>query len=203
MTRRQVAAARGCSPAWVGVALLWAWIAWLGRGMDPEAIDWQPALVLQQPWRALTALGVHYSTTHLVANLAGLLLVAALGVAARVPARLSVAWLLAWPLTHIGLLVEPSLQHYGGLSGVLHAGVAAVIVFLLLSGTRAQRWVAGVALIGLVAKVLDEAPWGPATRHTAAWDIPVAPLAHATGALAGAACALLLLLPRQRPRPIP
>jgi rhomboid family GlyGly-CTERM serine protease len=200
VTRRWVAGASGRGFAWVGVALLFGAIALIGHGIDPDVIDWQPALALHQPWRAFTAIGVHYSTTHLVANLAGLLLTAALGVAARVPARLAIAWLAAWPLTHLGLLIEPALTHYGGLSGVLHAGVAAVIVFLLTTGTRAQRWVGGVALIGLVAKVLDEAPWGPATRHSAAWDIPVAPLAHAAGAIAGAACALIILLLPHRQR---
>jgi rhomboid family GlyGly-CTERM serine protease len=198
VTPRLTASAPGRG-AWVGIALLFALIAVIGNGVVPEAIDWQPALALRQPWRAFTAIGVHYSPTHLAANLAGLLLTAALGIAARVPLRLSVAWLAAWPLTHFGLMIEPTLAHYGGLSGVLHAGVAAVIVFLLVTGTRAQRWVASIALIGLVAKLIGEAPWGPATRHTAGWDIPVAPLAHATGVIAGAACAIaVLLFPHRR-----
>jgi rhomboid family GlyGly-CTERM serine protease len=190
----------GAGFAWAGVAVLFGLIAVIGTGIDHEAIDWQPALALHQPWRAFTAIGVHYSTTHLAANLAGLLLTAALGIAARVPLRLSAAWLAAWPLTQFGLLIEPTLAHYGGLSGVLHAGVTVVIVFLLVTGTRAQRWVAVIALIGLVGKLIGEAPWGPATRHTAAWDIPIAPLAHATGVIAGAACAIaVLLLPLRQP----
>jgi hypothetical protein len=95
------------------------------------------------------------------------------------------------------------LTHYGGLSGVLHGGVAAVCVSLLVLGTRAQRIVGGVVLAGLCVKIASESPWGPTLRYAPGLDIAVAPLAHATGALAGAACAALALWlgrPRGEPR---
>ena len=38
---------------------------------------------------------------------------------------------LARPLTQLGLLMRPDLLHYGGLSGVLHAGVAAAALWLV------------------------------------------------------------------------
>lgn len=183
--------------AWVGVAALLAACALAGGSLPRETIDWQPALAFAQPWRAFSAVGVHYSAQHLAANLGGALLAGGFGVVARVPARLAVAWLAAWPLTQFGLLLKPELAHYGGLSGVLHAGVAIVITFLLIAGTRAQRAVAGLVLVGFGAKLLNEAPWGEALRHPAGWDIAIAPLAHATGAIAGALCAAIaLLLPR-------
>ena len=172
--------------AWLGVALLLGAFALAGWPMARESIDWQPARAFAEPWRAFTAVGVHYSAQHLGVNLIGLAVTALFGVVARAPAALAWAWLAAWPLTQIGLLVRPDLAHYGGLSGVLHAGVAIVVTFLLLTGTRAQRWVAAAVAIGLVAKVLNEAPWGPALRHPGGWDIAIAPLAHTTGALAGA-----------------
>ena len=181
------------SRAWVFVAAAFAGFAVLGWPLNPASIDWQPALALRQPWRAFTAIGVHYSTAHLIGNLAGVALAGVFGVAARVPARLAWAWLAAWPLTHFGLLIRPDLAHYGGLSGVVHAGVAIVIVFVLVSGTRRQRLVGSAVLIGFCAKLLSEAPWGEALRHPAGWDIAVAPLAHTTGALAGAVCAVLAL----------
>lgn len=171
--------------AWLGVALLLGAVALGGWRMASAPIDWQPPLAWQQPWRALTAVGVHYSLQHLTANLAGLGLTALYGVVARVPARVAVAWLIAWPLTQIGLLLRPELRHYGGLSGVLHAGVAVVATWLLLTGTRGQRWLAAAVLLGVCTKVLTEVPWGPVLRHPAGWDIAVAPLAHATGATAG------------------
>lgn len=186
--------------AWLTVALLLgvgALAGWPVAREAREAIDWQPALAAREPWRAFTAIGVHYSGQHLTVNLAGLALTAALGVVARVPARLAWAWLAAWPLTQFGLLMKPELAHYGGLSGVLHAGVAGVVVFLLATGTRAQRWVAGAVALGGIAKLLNEAPWGEALRHPAGWDIAVAPLAHATGVVAGAVCAAIVLVTRR------
>jgi hypothetical protein len=114
--------------------------------------------------------------------------VTALGVAARAPWRLALAWLAAWPLTQLGLLWRPELAHYGGLSGVVHAGVAIVCVHLVATG---HRFVGGAVLTGLFVKVLSETPWGAATRQPPGWDIAIAPVAHATGVIAGAGCALL------------
>ena len=183
------------SRAWVFVAAAFAGFALLGWPLSPASIDWQPALALRQPWRAFTAIGVHYSAAHLIGNLAGVALAGVFGVAARVPARLAWAWLAAWPLTHFGLLIRPDLAHYGGLSGVVHAGVAIVIVFVLVSGRRRQRLVGSAVLVGFCAKLLSEAPWGEALRHPAGWDIAVAPLVHTSGALVGAVCAVLALGP--------
>ena len=144
-------------------------------------------------------MGVHYSGQHLIANLAGVALAGVFGVAALVPPRMAVAWLAAWPLTHIGLLVKPELAHYGGLSGVVHAGFAIVVAYVLIAGTRRQRIVGSLVLIGFLGKLLSESPWGAALRYPPDWDIAVAPIAHATGALAGAACAVVaLLLPSRR-----
>lgn len=166
-----------------------------------ELLDWQPALAAAQPWRAWTAAGVHLSTMHLGANLAGTLLVGALGVVADVPRRATLAWFVAWPLTQLGLLLRADLTHYGGLSGVLHAGVAVAAVQLIADGPRARRRIGAAILAGLVAKVLLESPWGPAVVHPAGWDIGVAPFAHASGTLAGLACALLAQALRTRTSP--
>lgn len=182
----------GCA-AWVGVALLLGAIALVGWPMPRDLLDWQPALAFTEPWRAVTAVGVHYSGQHLGVNLAGLVVTALFGIVARAPASFAWAWLAAWPLTQFGLLIKPELLHYGGLSGVLHAGFAVIVVFLLVNGTRAQRWVAAAVLVGGMAKLLNEAPWGPALRHPAGWDIAVAPLSHSTGALAGALCAAIAI----------
>lgn len=169
-----------------GSALAWA--------LPPESLDWQPALVWREPWRWWTAAFVHWSALHLVANLGAALLVALFGLVGRVPASIALAWGLAWPLTHLGLLLQPDLLHYGGLSGVLHAGVTAAIVYLLLCAPGARRRIALALGIGLLAKLTVEAPWGPALRPLPGWDIEVAPLAHATGAVAGALTASLCTL---------
>lgn len=166
------------------------WLAGRGAGFT---LAWQPELAFEQPWRWWSAAWVHLSRLHLLANLAGAALLVALGWAAQVPSRAVLAWALAWPLTHLGLLLEPGLTRYGGLSGVLHAGVAVVGVHLAVHGTRAQRWLAAGIGAGLLLKVLMEAPWRGPLSHPAGWDIAVAPLAHATGVAAGTATAMLLL----------
>lgn len=165
----------------LGALLLWP--------VPHELIDWQPSLWAVQPWRAFSAVFVHYSVLHLAANLAGGVLVGGLGHAVPVPVRCSVAWLAAWPLTQLGLLMQPELAHYGGLSGVLHAGVAVVAVHLLFTGSVNRRRIAALIVVVLVAKIIHEAPWQAAVVHREGWDIAIAPLAHATGAISGAVCA--------------
>lgn len=168
-----------------------------GAMLPTGAWDWQPGLVASEPWRAWSAAFVHWSALHLGANLVGALLVAALGWVARAPRVLALAWLAAWPLTHLALLAQPSLTHYGGLSGVLHAGVAAVAVFLAARRSGLARAVGFGLLGGLALKLALEAPWAATLRHLPGWDIAIAPFAHASGAIAGALCALLAV-PRRR-----
>ena len=177
---------------WVAVALLLALPALANRVGASAAADWQPGLALHEPWRWWSAAWVHFSRMHLTLNLAGTLLVVGLGLASPVGPRAAMAWLVAWPLTHLGLLLKPDLLHYGGLSGVLHAGVAVVAVELFRDADRHRRWIGAIVSTLLLAKLLFEAPWGPALRYPAGWDIAVAPLAHATGAMQGVLCALLL-----------
>ena len=162
-------------------------------------LDWQPQKALVEPWRWWSAAWVHLSQLHLLANLAGTVLVLALGWAAQVPARAMLAWALAWPLTHLALLLQPELTSYGGLSGVLHAGVAVVAVHLARHGSRTQRALALVIGVVLLGKVLSEAPWRGPLIHPQGWDIAVAPLAHAAGSASGAVMAWLLLVTARRP----
>ena len=159
--------------------------------IDLRWLDWQPSLAWLEPWRAWSAAAVHYSLRHLAANLAGAVLVGAFGVAASVPMSMAWAWLAAWPLTQWGLLLRPDLSHYGGLSGVLHAGVAVAACHLVIAGRGPRRWIGLAVLAGVLAKVGSESPWGAALRQPAEWDIAVAPLAHATGLVAGIVCAAL------------
>src|SRR5664280_3066833 len=145
-------APRGSAPApapraWMIVAavLLLGSVATIGA--PATSLDWQPALVWREPWRAWTAAWVHYSALHLLANLVGGLVVVAFGIAARVPRRAAFAWLAAWPLTQAGLSLRPDLAHYGGLSGVLHAGVVVVAVHLIVEARGARRWVGSAGLL--------------------------------------------------------
>lgn len=177
--------------AWVGLSLLLALGSLLGLGLPSMLFDWQPVQALAEPWRWWTAAFIHWSDRHLAANLAGLLVVAALGWAAKLPWPFAVAWASAWPLTQLGWLLRPQLAHFGGLSGVLHAGVAVAVVGLLADGLAWRRGLGTVIGAGLLTKVGLEAPWGPVLRHPQGWDIAVAPWSHASGVVAGAACALV------------
>ena len=163
-----------------------------------QALDWQPTRLATEPWRAVTAAWVHLSPLHLGANLLGTALVAALGVVAGCGRRAALAWALAWPLTQLGLLAQPQLLHYGGLSGVLHAAVVVAALQLVLCDIGPRRAIGAALLVGVAAKLLLEAPWAGPLRQVAGWDIAIAPLAHASGACAGALCGLWGLRP---PRP--
>ena len=177
--------------AWAGLAALLVAGTLVAQVVPSTVLDWQPDLAATQPWRWWTAAFVHWSGQHLLGNLLATLLVAAYGVAAAVPLRVSLAWFGAWPLAHIGLLLQPDLLHYGGLSGVLHAGVAVVTLWLVWAGRGRRRAIGVAMLLGLLAKLVGEQPWGPALRQADGWDIAIAPLAHSTGAVAGAVTLLL------------
>jgi rhomboid family GlyGly-CTERM serine protease len=175
------------------LSALLAAAAWLAWGADAARLDWQPQRAWHEPWRWWSAAFVHLSATHLGANLLATALVAAYGWAARVPCAVTLAWLAAWPFTHLALLAKPELAHYGGLSGVLHAGVAATSVWLARRGQGAQRTIGWMMLVGQSLKLLIEQPWGPALHAPGELGVAVAPLAHASGSIAGALLTLLAL----------
>ena len=181
---------------WLRLAAAFAAASLLAGWLPAPWLDWQPALASTEPWRAFTAAWVHWSALHLGVNLLGAAVVAALGLAARLPAAAAAAWLAAWPLTQAGLAVQPALLHYGGLSGMLHAGVAVAALWLLVRDSGRRRALGAAVMAGLVLKVLLEQPWGPPLRTGGGWDIATAPLAHATGLLAGLLCAGIALLSR-------
>jgi len=176
--------------SWAALSAGLATLAGLAWWLPRAWLDWQPALWAHEPWRALSAALVHWSAQHLLANLAGCAVLALLGRAGRL--RATPAWLAAWPLTQLGLLLQPALLHYGGLSGLLHAGVAVAVVELLARHGRDRLLGAAIAA-GLLAKLWLEQPLGPALRTVPGWDIAIAPFAHLSGTLAGALSALAWL----------
>ena len=106
-----------------------------------NALDWQAALGLREPWRLWTCAWVHGSVAHLLVNVAGGGVVAFVGWRGRVPLAATLAWFLAWPCTQLLMAAIDSerlaaaMPHYFGLSGVLHAGV--VVLGLSLAWPRA------------------------------------------------------------------
>jgi rhomboid family GlyGly-CTERM serine protease len=189
--------------AWLALAALMAVASVLAWWLPAALLDWQPALALQQPWRAWTAVAVHWSEQHLLANLGATLAVAAFGWAARLPPLAALAWAAAWPLTHAALLLQPALVHYGGLSGVLHAGVAVATLWLMVTAQGRTRLIGAAVFVGMLVKLASEEPWGPPLRLGTGFDIATAPIAHATGALAGLLCAGLILALRPKATEVP
>jgi len=181
-----------------GLALASGW----GGPAAHEPLVWQRAQLAAQPWRWWSAALAHLDASHLAANLAGCAVVAAFGVAAGLGRAAALAWALAWPLTHLALALAPGVERFAGLSGVLHAGVAVAAVFTVARPAHdVQRWVGAAVTLGLLAKLAWERPWALPVQRVAGWDFPVVVAAHASGAAAGAACALLVLAGCRRARP--
>jgi len=200
---------------WTWLVAAWALLSlglWLGLGTGRKGgtvevpvpvlalLDWQPGLWQTQPWRLWTSALVHWSGYHLIVNLLACAALVAWGNAAALGARPTLAWLAAWPLTHLLLAMSPAVVRYGGLSGLLHAGVAIGAWALLRHGTGQRRWVGTLVLLGLLVKLVLEVPllahwFGLAVPQMPLADAPgfaVASYAHLTGFVAGLACAVAL-----------
>jgi len=190
--------------AWWALCLLMAlpawWMGWVP--LEQDSTHW-PALaqawahhpdagLAQPPWVWWSAAWLHGSALHLWRNLAGVLALAWLGWVAQVDGRCALIWGLSWPLTQLGMLGEPTLHTYIGLSGVLHGGVATVALHLVGGRNPAlPRWTGWLLLGGLCAKVLMENPCGPALIQPLGSDITVAPWAHVSGSMSAVVLSLV------------
>lgn len=185
----------------LGLLLLPSVAVRAGGALAARLLDAEPALLWQEPWRCWSAAWVHWSLPHLQANLAGGALLLLLGHFARMPRRAVTAWALAWPVLHLGvMLLQPSLRHYGGLSGTLHAGVAVVVIWLLRApdADRRTQLIGAGLLAGLLLKLMSERFWALSLPYSDALQITTVPLAHALGAAAGL-LAGMLCLPQGQP----
>jgi hypothetical protein len=70
---------------------------------------------------------------------------------------------------------------------------APVTLWLIVRGNGGERAVGWLMLIGQGVKLLLEQPWGAALHPPQELDVAVAPLAHASGSLAGALLTWLAL----------
>ncbi len=138
-------------------------------------------------WRIVTAHVVHLDTRHLLLNLAGLAVVTAL-LAGIMDVR---DWITAVLLSAVAVvaglyLLDPGIQWYVGLSGVLHGVLACgAMVFL-----RRRDGFGLVVAIVLIAKLAWEHWAGP--LPLAGDATPVVIQAHLYGAIGG----ILAGLPR-------
>jgi rhomboid family GlyGly-CTERM serine protease len=141
-----------------------------------------------QLWRLLTAHFVHLGWGHVGLNLAGLGLTAWLlqDVLSRMDWLATVA--ISIVVIDTGLyLLEPQIEWYVGLSGVLHALLAVGAIRLW----RVSKALGSVLFAGLVCKLLWEQLAGPSEWSELASGGPVVVAAHAFGFVGGMIYALL------------
>ena len=155
------------------------------------------AIMNGEYWRLVSGHLVHLSLSHLILNAAGFLLIWFL-ISAYFDPRL---WLVITVFVIIGIdlgfwYLEPGLQWYVGLSGLLHGLLAAGVVGGLRSG-RVDVWILGAVLIGKLAYEQMLGPL-PGSEESSGGTVIVA--AHAYGALAGAIMAAVIII-RVRTQP--
>ncbi len=140
-------------------------------------------------WRLLTGPLVHASADHAVRDL-GLLLILGLTFEPLVGRRFGAALLLstvAAPL--VAFLVDPELVAYFGMSGTVHAVVAAALVAeWRRAAGRPPLWIVAASLIIPAVLVLELSP-GPVLFHLDLGpQIRSVPATHLLGFICGALC---------------
>ncbi len=152
-----------CGVHGVGSMLMW----WLGEPAL-ERLIWRTDTWTSQVWTLWSSAWVHLNTPQLILNQFALGALTAFAWVLRPPWLATLAWFLAWPLSQLVLPLWPQIGYAVGLSGVLHAGVAVLAVWLLaraISVPKSQRW--GALLGGaLLTKLLVEQAWS----HPVVWD---------------------------------
>lgn len=152
------------------------------------------ALESGEYWRLLTGHLVHLSWAHLWPNLAAMAVIGALFQDTFRASDWLVTGLVSAAAIDVGLyLLDPNLQWYVGLSGVLHGFVAAGAVEWILR-RQALGW---VLAIGLTGKLVYEQTVGAMPFSTGlGGDVIVA--AHLYGATIAVACAAVAHFVRAR-----
>lgn len=162
-----------------------SFIALLGFGSDSlhDALRFDRHAIEQgEIWRIFTAHLVHLSTTHLLMNLAGLLMVFYFFGSCLTVTKWILVVLLSMPIISIGIYYfNPTIFWYVGLSGVLHA--------LFIAGGLADlavRKIEGILFLSLIsAKILWEQVVGPLPGSEETAGGPVLVDAHFYGAISG------------------
>lgn len=182
--------------AWlVGLLAAVMVLLWLTGDMGREWLRYERVAVLQgQYWRLLTGHLVHGSGQHLLLNAVGLGLIAAL-----FPREYSVrSWLLilASSVVTIDLgfvFLEPQLEWYVGLSGILHGALAAGAIGWWRHESKPLALAVTLVLVGKLAWE----QWHGALPLSG--DMPVVVDAHLYGAIGGALAGAWLAVHNRAP----
>jgi len=150
-------------------------------GAFPETFELERSALGQgELWRLWTGHLVHGSASHFGYDVgAAALLCVAFGPSLRL------LWMA--PLISIALLVAlPEVQHYHGLSALLHAWVVVIAAEILVEERGARALIAAGLLLGTLGKAATET-WTGASLFTAELDFggPVLHASHLVGALIG------------------
>ncbi len=160
-------------------------------GFSPEnPLVWQrESLAHGEGWRLLSAHMVHLSPRHLLMNVLGLWLVTELLCETLTAAQwMSLLLVCALGTSLLLLLLQPQLQWYAGLSGVLHG---------LWSGGAAFRWLNEKKLVSLLALLALFARLLSSTYVIS--EFPVIAEAHWYGAFSGLFWLVLARVHERRP----
>jgi rhomboid family GlyGly-CTERM serine protease len=169
---------------WPIVAFAVASLAFALGGDD--ARDWArydgQMIAAGEYWRAITGHLVHLSWGHLWPNLVALLLIGALFEDLFDATDWLVLAAVAAGTIDLGFAtIEPRVDWYVGLSGVLHGLVAAGALAAALRRQTIAAWLGA----GLLAKLAWEQVVGPVPFTAAAVGGPVVVAAHLYGAIGG------------------
>ncbi len=168
--------------AWLVVVMIVLGLA--SSWVNPWLAFDRVAIEQGQWWRILTCHLVHLNHWHLLLNLSGLLLCGYFFEDLLDRARLW-AWLLFCGITTgVALLIlDPQLQHYVGLSGILHG----LLVLCLLMGWRGNPVLHSVVLAVIIGRIISEHLPGYDVDYLQGWiDGRVYVNAHLYGAVSGA-----------------
>lgn len=104
-------------------------------------------------WRLLSANFLHLNTTHLLLNIAGLILVWLIFYNA-VSSQWQIIFLLSGMISNtlFVLLFSPSVQNFVGLSGALHG----VFVAFCIADLARFKWISIIGLAGVATKIVME-----------------------------------------------
>jgi rhomboid family GlyGly-CTERM serine protease len=179
--------------ALIGAACL---IAWLLPVDTQLALRWQASRWVAQPWTLWTAALSHVNAAHLSVNLLSLLCLCILGARLGAGAREAVALLIAWPLTHLALLLWPAVQLYAGLSGLNHAlgGILIAQGAMNFIVNKRFQMIGPLLALLVIIKLLWESAWSQPLRMDASWGFNVVQAAHLSGFAAGLVAACLIYL---------
>lgn len=168
-------------------------ILWWGQESAVQTLIWRADDWTGRVWTLWTSAWVHVNTPHLIGNQLALGALVAFAWVVRPPWPATLAWLLAWPLTQLSLVLWPHIGYAVGLSGLLHAGAMVLACHLVLGRLpvpKARRWGALLAL-GVGTKVVLERGWAQPVVWDAGIDTSVVQAAHLAGVLWGVGLGLL------------